>query len=310
MFTYSGTDGFLFHTPAERRYWSRVGMDEIAKWDVPAVVKYVCERSRRKKCVYIGYSQGTAQMVMSASLSEEVQERVGLFIGLAPALCPKLKGLGHHLSPNHMRILGSGSFLPHAVMRAVIPHSVYAAMVHGALQFVTGWKCTSYPKEWHTALYTHLYGGGSVRNFIHWFQVATNESFAAHQHHDPYEFEECIQGKEGGTPALVVSALKTASTLFSAADELLLPIATNSTLPFVPRHTPPPSYPTHHLHMPTLLFAGSEDNLSDVRQLRKCFSTNVEVRVVDGYGHMDFLWAIDAEKKVWADIISAIAERM
>lgn len=70
-------------------YWDSVGMDEMAQLDVPAVVKFVCERTGWNKVGYIGYSQGTAQMFMSLSLSAEMNERVAAFVALAPAITPK-----------------------------------------------------------------------------------------------------------------------------------------------------------------------------------------------------------------------------
>ncbi|KND03359.1 uncharacterized protein SPPG_02402 [Spizellomyces punctatus DAOM BR117] len=279
----------MFHS----QYWKYVGLDEMAKFDVPAVVNYVCETTGWNKVAYLGYSQGTAQMFMSLSVSEEMNEKVAIFVGLAPALKPKpisnetINALTRRFTPSVLYGLGIWSFLPPAEwLRPMLPSDMYAQIVHNALIILTGWSCDKWKRSWWPALYMHLFGGGSVRNVVHWFRIITEQTFT------PYEHE------------IAPHHLRLISPTQEEQQRTTTAIQT-----FAPKRTGPCSYPTHHIKTRVDLFCGAEDTISDP-DVFKTALPKASIKIIDNYQHMDFLWDPAAKEAVWNDVISAIRETM
>lgn len=70
----------------KERFWD-YSFEEMAKYDQPALFKFVLERTGAKNVTYVGHSQGTTQMF--CALAENFaffKERVNLFIALAPVV--------------------------------------------------------------------------------------------------------------------------------------------------------------------------------------------------------------------------------
>ncbi|KAI9100356.1 Alpha/Beta hydrolase protein [Phlyctochytrium arcticum] len=278
----------------QSKYWKYVGMDEMAKFDVPAVVKYVCQMTGWSKVGYLGYSQGTAQMFMSLSLSEEMNERVACFVAMAPAMRPRaiskpVFALADRFSPAILYGLGWWSFLPLAEWLRRFAHSEhYSHIIHNSLQLLLGWNCTRWPAAWRPALYSHLFGGGSVRNVVHWFEIMTKQTFG------PYEHERAPHYLANGTG-------------------MHPPLATSGTIDidtFAPANTGPCAYPTKHIRTKMVLFSGTKDEISEPEYLRRVLPEATTIKQVDGFGHMDFLWDPTAKERVWDDIVLTLREAM
>jgi lysosomal acid lipase/cholesteryl ester hydrolase len=61
-------------------------MDEMARYDVPAIVDYVTTYTGAAKIGYIGFSQGTAQGFAALSTQPRTAARVSAFAALGPAV--------------------------------------------------------------------------------------------------------------------------------------------------------------------------------------------------------------------------------
>ncbi|KAJ3014554.1 cholesterol esterase [Thoreauomyces humboldtii] len=282
-------DEIMFHS----RYWNYVGMDEMAKFDVPAVVEYVREVTGWSKVAYLGYSQGTAQMFMSLSLSEEMNEKIAVFVALAPAMKPRplqnqlLSNATQSLSPSVLFALGCWSALPQAEwLRARVVSEVYAKIIHTSIRLLLGWRNDKFPRAWHSALYTHLYGGGSVKNLVHWFQIITQQTFT------PYDHDR--------TPHVLAGDASSSSE--SKRDTHI------ST--YAPKRIGPCPYPTHHITTPMMVFCGENDNISENSHYDSAFGKNAHVTIVPEYEHMDFLWAPGARETVWESVVESITRAM
>jgi lysosomal acid lipase/cholesteryl ester hydrolase len=62
-------------------YWE-FSFDELAKYDVPALINGVLEHSRKKKLIYIGHSQGSTELIASFSEDPSLKNKIALNIGL------------------------------------------------------------------------------------------------------------------------------------------------------------------------------------------------------------------------------------
>ena len=68
------------------KFWD-FSFQEMGKYDVPAIIKYIVEKTNQQKIVYIGHSQGTSQMFAALSMpgtQDYVSQHISKFLALAP----------------------------------------------------------------------------------------------------------------------------------------------------------------------------------------------------------------------------------
>ncbi|RKO88753.1 Alpha/Beta hydrolase protein [Blyttiomyces helicus] len=151
-------------------YWA-FGIDEMAAFDVPAVVHHVRAVTGRETVSCVGYSQGSTMLFAALAMQEGLNDVVDCCVMMAPVIKPKgmsLSVVGNVISSTTPSIiygfLGTRSLLPCTdfVKNHFGPH-VFARVVHRSFEALFGWKCTSWPEEHRVALYGHVFGGTSVQ---------------------------------------------------------------------------------------------------------------------------------------------------
>lgn len=68
----------------DEEYWNW-GLDELAKYDFPAIVNYVSQHTGFDQVMFAGHSQGAAQVFLALSHHPELNGKLKLFIAMAPA---------------------------------------------------------------------------------------------------------------------------------------------------------------------------------------------------------------------------------
>lgn len=68
----------------DKKYWDFC-VDEIGKYDVPALIDHILQQTEATKINYIGFSQGAGTFFIMCSERPEYCDKVGVMIGLAPA---------------------------------------------------------------------------------------------------------------------------------------------------------------------------------------------------------------------------------
>lgn len=63
-------------------------MDEFAFHDIPDSINYILETTKQRSLSYVGFSQGTAQAFATLSIHPTLNEKIDVFIALAPAMSP------------------------------------------------------------------------------------------------------------------------------------------------------------------------------------------------------------------------------
>ncbi|KAF9168088.1 cholesterol esterase [Actinomortierella ambigua] len=261
----------MFTKPHEQKFWD-FSMDELAMFDMPDTIDYILERTGAPSLVYIGFSQGTAQAFAALSINPELNEKVSLFIALAPATTPP--GLDNGLinsvvkaTPNVIYLLlGRKTPLAAALFWQNLLHpTTYAAMIDGAVKFLFGWDCKSMTLVQKSVSYQHLYSFTSVRILVHWFQIIRTQYFQMYddvQPRVPY-----LSSTRG--------------------------------------HTPHP-FPTRQITTPIAIFYGDKDSLVDPKALLSDLPEAVGVWEIPGYEHLDFLWAEGLETFVYPQIFELL----
>ena len=63
-------------------------MDNFAWHDIPDSINHILTVTKAPSLSYIGFSQGTAQAFAALSVHPQLNEKVNVFIALAPAMSP------------------------------------------------------------------------------------------------------------------------------------------------------------------------------------------------------------------------------
>ncbi|KAF9584533.1 cholesterol esterase [Lunasporangiospora selenospora] len=261
----------MFLKPHEKKFWE-FSMDELALFDLPDTVDYILNRTGAPSLVYIGFSQGTAQAFASLSINPDLNDKISLFIALAPATTPP--GLENGLvnsvvkaAPNVIYLLlGRKTPLTAALFWQNLLHpTTYATLIDYAVKFLFGWNSRSMSVVQKAVSYQHLYSFTSVRILVHWFQIIRTQVFQMYDDVQPR------------VPYL--SSTKS--------------------------HCPHP-FPTTQISTPIAIFYGGNDTLVDIQGLISDLPGVAGVWEVPNYEHLDFLWAEGLDVHVYPHILQLL----
>ncbi|XP_049869392.1 lipase 1-like [Pectinophora gossypiella] len=65
------------------RYWD-FSWDEIGRYDLPAMIDYVLQKTKRAAVKYVGHSQGTTSFFVMCSERPEYNEKISIMVALSP----------------------------------------------------------------------------------------------------------------------------------------------------------------------------------------------------------------------------------
>mmetsp|Transcript_6606 Transcript_6606/g.7352 ORF Transcript_6606/g.7352 Transcript_6606/m.7352 type:complete len:406 (-) Transcript_6606:42-1259(-) len=246
--------------------------DEMGKYDVTANLNYVISHSNYDKAFYVGHSQGVTQFFVASDVISDLGDKIAGFIGLGPVMyVGNMYSLFFRMLIN-VRLLEIMEFFKFKNF-LILPQFFSPVIRYIAMHFrTTLWRVIGLLCGVDKKIYgdldrmpvmgNHEPGGTSIMNFIHWEQMAHSGDFAYYDHGSEKNIE--LYGK--------------------------------STAPL---------YNTTHIaetfkKFPTFLQAGGNDMLvakEDLEKLTKILeNTDTEIEVIDGFGHLDYLWAKESKE--------------
>ncbi|KAJ3319153.1 hypothetical protein HDV06_006656 [Boothiomyces sp. JEL0866] len=260
-----------------KKFWE-FSIDHLANFDVPAVVDYVLSYTKREKVSYIGFSQGSAQAIAALALNDDLNHKINHLIGLAPAMKPNeipdnfLSKYINMFGPQGLYyVLGNHGFF--TIANSILPwcRSEHTRLIiKNILGGCLGWKMENLGEmERQLLLYRNIYSPTSVQSVVHWFQIMQHGRFSSYLD--------------------VQDVYKLAFTQ-------------------TPSTTPPVRFPTKHITTSISLFCGKADNLSDIDYLRNNLPPHCDIYTLEGYEHLDTVWAIDAKEKIWDQVIEILQQ--
>ncbi|KAJ3296616.1 hypothetical protein HK104_001442 [Borealophlyctis nickersoniae] len=163
----------------DETYWD-FSIDHLALYDLPDAVEYILKVTGAPSLSYIGFSQGTAQGFSSLSINQALNNRINLFIALAPAAKPsdnRTVSTMINTSPDLLYLLfGRKSLLSSALFwQSIFSAPTWAWLIDHSTRFLFSW--TSDMVEGKSVVYRHLYSFTSVKCVVHWFQIIRNGRF-------------------------------------------------------------------------------------------------------------------------------------
>jgi len=267
--------------PDSKEFWEFT-WDDMARYDLPALIEYVVASTGVAQVSYVGHSQGTIQAFAAFSQNQTLSAKVNYFGALAPvAYVNNAKGLLLHAMAdfdvaNVLNFFGEKQFLPSTWLMQKLGLDVCADLSWGCSD-VLFWLCgpTNDINTTRTDVYlAQTPAGTSVRNMMHWSQGLKTDKF------QKYDY---------------------GCGIFSCSNEDHYGQRT------------PPSYKLADITVPTGLYSGGQDTLADptdVQRLRTELRSSVlvhDVQIPD-YDHMDFVWGISAHSRVYQPLMQHMAE--
>jgi len=73
--------------PNSKEFWN-YSIDDFAWHDIPDSINYILDITQARSVSYVGFSQGSAQAFAALSIHPQLNQKVNVFIALAPAMSP------------------------------------------------------------------------------------------------------------------------------------------------------------------------------------------------------------------------------
>lgn len=293
--------------PSSQSFWD-FSLDELAVYDIPALVDYILLATGRKSLSYIGFSQGSATCFASLSLNPSLNQKIDLFIALAATTVPR--GLHHYkgatdvffsysflglenglaaalinCSPELIFLFfGRGIFIKfvHFWMNVISPVFMASALDR-SLRSLFNWKMKNIEQRQKLAVYQHLYTFTSVKQIVHWFQIIRSQRFQM------YDDGITMIGRGHIPPRYRLSKITVPRLVFHGECDTLVNIEnTMRDCCQLPGRCPSYSSPLLPT-LRTLKASGSSTTVSE---------GSVQVIRVKHYEHLDFLWGKDVHVEV------------
>lgn len=260
--------------------------DEMALYDVPAMISLVAENTGANSIAWIGHSEGTIQMFAAASevnpTEDQVKalDKVKIFVALAPVAY-----VGNLAS----KVLVALAETP--LLQNLYDKGVYEILPYGPLDVFASQFCQKEdlgcdiflmaicgPSRHLNQSRIQVYvsqtpAGSSTRNLQHWQQGILLDTF------QKYDF---------------------------GSDEENFVHYGQST---------PPMYELGKLRVTTALFSGGHDYLADPMDVRRILDEAPPDKIVsfdetDTFAHLDFTWGYDANVHVYRKVLNVLKEYM
>jgi lysosomal acid lipase/cholesteryl ester hydrolase len=260
--------------PTDPKFWS-FSIDQFAFHDIPDSIDYILETTKQPSLSYIGFSQGTAQAFATLSIHPTLNDKVDVFIALAPAMSPPGLTTGTvdsfmKTSPDVLFLLfGRRSLLSSATMwQAILYPPIFVRLIDFSLTFLFGWHTKNITPHQKLAAYPHLYSFTSTKSVVHWFQIIRNGKFQMYD--DEYQ-----------APWNVSDGAR----FYKVA-----------------------RFPTKNIKTPIVMVYGGSDSLVDIDIMLKELPRHTIAKEIPHYEHLDFLWGEDVATLVFPHVFEALDE--
>ena len=267
--------------PSQKEFWSWT-WDEMARYDITAMVNYTLNFTKKPKLFYVGHSQGTLISFAQQSQDDKFKNNIELFFALGPvATVGSMKSPIRYLvdiAPEietALSLLGQYEFLPSnaliKLLGATLCKDAKTRIFCSEVIFVI---CGFDPAQLNATrlpVYIgHSPAGTSVQNIKHFIQMV-----------------------KSGLPQMFNFGSEEENRKHYGQDV-------------------PPIYDISKATVPTVLFSGQKDLLADeadVEWLVEKLPNVLLHKEIPDWDHMDFVWGMDAATLVYNDILSMIDDR-
>lgn len=250
------------------------GLQELAE-DFEKIVQYVRQMSEGKKPIYCGHSQGAAQALLKMLKTPQVSRELAGFVGLAPAFFLKRPEAGPMSllcgtsEQTREWLFGTGAFLPlMSVAQNILPGAVFGSMAGHMFEYLFDWKRVLWPAGQDVAFFQWTPSVVSSKLVSEWVASLARGCVS-----------ESARAPDCHCPVMVISG---------AEDSLVdgSKLAAEMT------------------RMKGKIHAGRSQSKENARVSGGCPGCcNLVSMNIEGYSHLDVIWAKDAPEKVFVPLV-------
>ncbi|XP_008268384.1 lipase member M isoform X3 [Oryctolagus cuniculus] len=254
-------------------FWA-FSYDEMARFDLPAVINFILQKTGQEKIYYVGYSQGTTMGFIAFSTMPELAQKIKMYFALAPIATVKYAkspGTKFLLLPDMMikGLFGKKEFLYQTrFLRQLVIYLcgqvILDQICSNIILLLGGFNTNNMNMSRANVYVAHSPAGTSVQNILHWSQaVNSGELRAFDWGSETKNLEKCNQPT-------------------------------------------PIRYKVSDMTVPTAMWTGGQDWLSnpeDVKTLLSEVTNLIYHKNIPEWAHVDFIWGLDAPDRVYNEII-------
>ncbi|KAK4880454.1 hypothetical protein RN001_008600 [Aquatica leii] len=254
---------------------------EIGAYDLPANINHILNVTHHENLIYIAHSQGTASFFAMAASKPEYNNKIRLMIAFAPiAYTTHIEQILFKWFNSQENLDLFNEFIDKYELYEIMPHSPESSAI--AQKFCND---DSILQRFCAEIFYFISGpsiyfnmtmipviasntptGSSAKTFSHFVQLSIADSF------QKYDYGEIINEEEYG-------------------------------------QSTPPKYDLRQVTSPVALYYSDNDLLSavtDVDRLSIELSNVVVKKMVNGYNHLDYLWAANSVQMLYKDVLEQI----
>ncbi|KAK9243705.1 Alpha/Beta hydrolase protein [Lipomyces tetrasporus] len=261
----------VFLLSSDNAFWN-FSMDEFALYDIPDTIDYILSTTGQKALAYIGFSQGSAQAFAALSLHPALNNKVKVFVALAPAMAPGGLSIGIvdaliKASPTLMYVFfGRKAILSSAIFwQSIMYPPLFVRLIDRSLIFLFNWHGKHISFHQKVAAYAHLYSFASVKTVVHWFQIMRHSCFQM--------FDD-----EPSSPIRLYG-----QAYYKVAQ-----------------------FPTRNIRSPIYLLYGTTDSLVDIDVMLKELPSHAVAIPVEDHEHLDIIWGRDVQQMVMPHVLKVL----
>lgn len=176
---------------SDSTFWD-FSFDEMAKYDLPASIDFVLEKTGQQQVYYIGHSQGTTIAFVAFSTNPQLAAKIKLLFFLAPVVTVKyartpLRKLSFLPDISVKVLFGNKNFLPDTYFGDMVASefcrlNVGALVCSNAFFIICGFNEKNLNMSRLDVYAAHAPAGTSVKNMIHWKQAINSGKFLAYDY--------------------------------------------------------------------------------------------------------------------------------
>ena len=254
--------------------------DDMARDDLPSMIYYILNVTQQTQIGYVGHSQGTMiAFAQFGDINSTLQNNISFYGALAPVahlayIKSPLKYLsfpGTDPERAYHDLFGYKDFLPQSnIIKWLAKYAcgsvIFDPLVCENILFIICGPDKKNMNNTRMEVYvSHEPDGTSVKNMIHFAQMINSKQFQAYDYGSPQKNQLHYN------------------------------------------QTTAPIYPIRPMKIPTAIFWSNDDWLADPDDVSFIFDNLqnlVYKKYLTGYNHLDFVWAMTANKMIYEDLIN------
>ncbi|XP_062435675.1 lipase member M-like [Rhea pennata] len=257
----------------QKEFW-QFSFDEIGKYDLPAELYFAMNKTGQKQIYYVGHSEASTAGFIAFSTYPELAQRIKVFFALGPVVTithasSALIILTRIPQPFLRLTLGcKGIFHQNELLKRplILICRYWGKACESILSYIAGGRTGNLNTSRIDAYVAHSPAGTSVQNIIHWNQLMHADRFQAYD----YGAKENTKKYNQSTP---------------------------------------PVYEIEKMNTAVALWSGGRDKFADPKDMAKLLPRITKLIYYEDlpdWGHLDFIWGLDATKKMYWKILELI----